>query len=68
MQGGERKEGRKEREKENNAEIMRIGKKFLGGVFNFNQQAYPSSVALVSPPFSSSFKCIEMKRNSENLE
>lgn len=39
--------------KENNAEIMRITKKFLGGVFNFNHQAYPSSVALISPSFRS---------------
>ena len=27
---------------------MRISKKFLGGVFNFNHQDYPSSVALIS--------------------
>lgn len=61
----ERKEGRKK----NNAEIMRISKKFLGGVFNFNHQDYPSSVALISPhhPFLSLFlspRCIEMKGNS----
>lgn len=44
--------GRKGGEKENNVEIMRIGKKFLGGVFNFNHQNYPSSVALILPPLS----------------
>lgn len=38
------------REKKNNAEIMSISKKFLGGVFNFNHQDYPSSVALIPPP------------------
>lgn len=44
--GGRKEDGRKK----NNAEIMRISKKFLGGVFNFNHQDYPSSVALISPP------------------
>lgn len=48
-----RKGGGRE-EKNNNAEIMRISKKFLGGVFNFNHQDYPSSVALISPPLSCS--------------
>lgn len=41
-------------EEPNNAEIMRVRKKVLGGVFNFTHQDYPSSVALVSPPFPSS--------------
>lgn len=40
QRGGERKEGGRN--------IMRISKKFLGGVFNFNHQAYPSSEALIS--------------------
>lgn len=62
---GERKEGRRTGGgKKNNAEIMRISKKFLGGVFNFNHQDYPSSVALISPHLyspRSSLRCIETK-------
>lgn len=43
-------EERREQGGKNNAEIMRISKKFLGGVFNFNHHDYPSSVALIPPP------------------
>lgn len=66
---GERKE--REGKKRNNAEIMRISKKFLGGVFNFNHQDYPSSVAPIPPPRVSlrpAAWCIEMKGKSEHLE
>lgn len=57
-------------EEKNNAEIMRISEKFLGGVFNFNQQDYPSLVALVSPPppLPRLPRCTGMKGNSEHLE
>lgn len=57
--------------KKSNAEIMRISKKFLEGMFNCNHQDYPSSVALIPPPLSLprlSAWCMEMKANSEHLE
>lgn len=66
-----RKGGRRAGGRKNKAEIMRISKKFLAGVFNFNHQDYPSSVTLISPPLSLlSFypSCTEMKGKSEHLE
>uniref|UniRef100_A0A3Q3AIS4 Uncharacterized protein n=1 Tax=Kryptolebias marmoratus TaxID=37003 RepID=A0A3Q3AIS4_KRYMA len=45
-----REKGREEgKRNKNNTGIMRISKKFLKGVFNFNHQDYPSSGALISP-------------------
>lgn len=44
-----RKETRRAGGRKNSMEIMRISKKFQAGVFYFNHQDYPSSVALISP-------------------
>lgn len=44
------REGRGRKGGPKNGDIMRIGKKFLGGVFNFNHQDNPSWVALISSP------------------